>query len=57
MDVVIVAGDIYDWLILFMVVIDLLDEVVSVICGELKIFLLMILGNYDGVKCLGFVVK
>ncbi len=56
-DAVIVAGDIYDRSIPPTAAIDLLDEVVSVICGELKTPLLMIPGNHDGAKRLGFAAK
>lgn len=56
-DAVIVAGDIYDRSVPPTAAIDLLDEVVSVICGELNTPLLMIPGNHDGAKRLGFAAK
>ncbi|WP_277206910.1 exonuclease SbcCD subunit D [Vibrio misgurnus] len=56
-DAVVVAGDIYDRSVPPTAAIDLLDEVVSVICGELNTPLLLIPGNHDGAKRLGFAAK
>lgn len=56
-DAVVVAGDIYDRSVPSTAAIDLLDEVVSVICGELNTPLLLIPGNHDGAKRLGFAAK
>ncbi|MDE1515458.1 exonuclease SbcCD subunit D [Vibrio sp. dsl-7] len=56
-DAVVVAGDIYDRSVPSTAAIDLLDEVVSVICGELNMPLLLIPGNHDGAKRLGFAAK
>ncbi|MBY8135488.1 exonuclease SbcCD subunit D [Vibrio fluvialis] len=56
-DAVIVAGDVYDRSVPPTVAIELLDEVVSSICTDLNIPMLMIPGNHDGAKRLGFAAK
>ncbi|ENI4127898.1 exonuclease SbcCD subunit D [Vibrio fluvialis] len=56
-DVVIVAGDVYDRSVPPTVAIELLDEVVSSICTDLNIPMIMIPGNHDGAKRLGFAAK
>ncbi|ELI5735088.1 exonuclease SbcCD subunit D [Vibrio fluvialis] len=54
---VIVAGDVYDRSVPPTVAIELLDEVVSSICTDLNIPMIMIPGNHDGAKRLGFAAK
>ncbi|WMN58100.1 exonuclease SbcCD subunit D [Vibrio fluvialis] len=56
-DAVIVAGDVYDRSVPPTVAIELLDEVVSSICTDLNIPMVMIPGNHDGAKRLGFAAK
>ncbi|MBY8099267.1 exonuclease SbcCD subunit D [Vibrio fluvialis] len=56
-DAVIVAGDVYDRSVPPTVGIELLDEVVSSICTDLNIPMIMIPGNHDGAKRLGFAAK
>lgn len=56
-DAVIVAGDVYDRSVPPTVAIELLDEVVSSICTDLNIPMIMIPGNHDGAKRLGFAAK
>ena len=53
-DVVIVAGDIYDRSVPPAAAVELLDETVNRICNELQIPLIMIAGNHDGPERLGF---
>ncbi|USP03998.1 exonuclease SbcCD subunit D [Vibrio sp. LQ2] len=56
-DAVIVAGDVYDRSVPPTVAIELLDEVVSSICTDLNISMIMIPGNHDGARRLGFAAK
>ncbi|MBY8202237.1 exonuclease SbcCD subunit D [Vibrio fluvialis] len=56
-DAVIVAGDVYDRSVPPTVAIELLDEVVSSICTDLNIPMIMIPGNHDGAKRIGFAAK
>ncbi|MCG6380256.1 exonuclease SbcCD subunit D [Vibrio fluvialis] len=56
-DAVIVAGDVYDRSVPPTVAIELLDEVVSSICTDLNIPMIMIPGNHDGARRLGFAAK
>ncbi|EKO3908550.1 exonuclease SbcCD subunit D [Vibrio fluvialis] len=56
-DAVIVAGDVYDRSVPPTVAIELLDEVVSSICTDLNIPMIMIPGNHDGAKRLSFAAK
>lgn len=56
-DAVIVAGDVYDRSVPPTAAIELLDEVVSSICTDLNIPMIMIPGNHDGAKRLGFAAK
>ncbi|ELP2651554.1 exonuclease SbcCD subunit D [Vibrio fluvialis] len=56
-DAVIVAGDVYDRSVPPTVAIELLDEVVSSICTDVNIPMIMIPGNHDGAKRLGFAAK
>ncbi|MCG6235279.1 exonuclease SbcCD subunit D [Vibrio furnissii] len=56
-DAVIVAGDVYDRSVPPTIAIELLDDVVSRICTELSIPMIVIPGNHDGAKRLGFAAK
>ena len=53
-DVVIIAGDIYDRSVPPTAAIELLDRVVKRICNELNTPIIMISGNHDGAERLGF---
>lgn len=53
-DVVIIAGDIYDRSVPPTAAIELLDSVVKRICNELNTPIIMISGNHDGAERLGF---
>ncbi|WP_286261500.1 exonuclease SbcCD subunit D [Thalassotalea atypica] len=53
-DVVIVAGDIYDRSVPPTAAIELLNNVVKRICNELNIPMILISGNHDGAERLGF---
>lgn len=53
-DVVLVAGDIYDRSVPPANAVGLLDEVINRICKELKVPVIMIAGNHDGPERLGF---
>jgi len=53
-DVVLVAGDIYDRSVPPANAVELLDEVINCICKELKVPVIMIAGNHDGPERLGF---
>ncbi|WP_295891158.1 exonuclease SbcCD subunit D [uncultured Vibrio sp.] len=53
-DAVIVAGDIYDRSVPPTAAIELLNRTVDVICGELNTPMIIIPGNHDGAKRLGF---
>jgi len=56
-DAVVLAGDVYDRSIPPTTAIELLDEVVTQICGELNVPMIVIPGNHDGAKRLGFAAK
>lgn len=56
-DAVILAGDVYDRSVPPTMAIELLDDVVSQICGELGVPMIVIPGNHDGAKRLGFAAK
>lgn len=53
-DALVVAGDIYDRSVPPTKAIELLDYVVSKVCGEMNIPMIMIPGNHDGAERLGF---
>ncbi|HGF5053759.1 TPA: exonuclease SbcCD subunit D [Vibrio parahaemolyticus] len=53
-DVVIVAGDVYDRSVPPTIAIELLNRVVKRICGELNTPMILISGNHDGAERLGF---
>jgi len=53
-DVVLVAGDIYDRSVPPAAAVELLDETVHTICHELGVPLIMIAGNHDGPQRLAF---
>ena len=53
-DVVLVAGDIYDRSVPPAAAVELLDATVHAICHELKVPLIMIAGNHDGPQRLAF---
>ncbi len=56
-DAVVLAGDVYDRSVPPTVAIELLDDVVTQICGELNVPMIVIPGNHDGAKRLGFAAK
>lgn len=56
-DALIVAGDIYDRSVPPTAAIELMDDIVNRVCNELSIPLIMIPGNHDGAKRLGFAAK
>jgi exonuclease SbcD len=56
-DVVIVAGDIYDRSVPPATAVELLDKTVSEICHRLKVPLIMISGNHDSPERLGFAAR
>lgn len=56
-DAVVVAGDIYDRSVPPTMAIELLDQVVLRICHELDTPVIMIPGNHDGAKRLGFAAR
>jgi DNA repair protein SbcD/Mre11 len=56
-DAVIIAGDIYDRSVPPTVAIELLNEVVNQICNELNTPIILIPGNHDGAKRLGFAAQ
>lgn len=56
-DAVVLAGDVYDRSVPPTLAIELLDDVVEQICGELCVPLIVIPGNHDGAKRLGFAAK
>ncbi|MFV0447338.1 MAG: exonuclease SbcCD subunit D [Vibrio sp.] len=56
-DALVVAGDVYDRSIPPTLAIELLDDVVTQICGELGVPMIVIPGNHDGAKRLGFAAK
>ena len=53
-DVVIVAGDIYDRSVPPAVAVELLDETIDRICHDLQVPMIMIAGNHDSPERLGF---
>jgi len=53
-DVVLIAGDIYDRSVPPANAVELLDEVINRICKELAVPVIMIAGNHDGPERLGF---
>ncbi|MDF4914714.1 exonuclease SbcCD subunit D [Vibrio parahaemolyticus] len=53
-DAVIVAGDVYDRSVPPTTAIELLNRVVTRICGELNTPMILISGNHDGAERLGF---
>jgi DNA repair protein SbcD/Mre11 len=53
-DVVLVAGDIYDRSVPPAAAVELLDQTVHTICHDLKVPLIMIAGNHDGPQRLAF---
>lgn len=53
-DVVVVAGDIYDRSVPPAAAVELLDETVNQICNQLQVPMIMIAGNHDGAERLSF---
>ncbi len=53
-DVVVVAGDIYDRSVPPATAVELLDDCVHRICNELQVPLILLAGNHDGPQRLGF---
>ncbi len=53
-DAFIIAGDIYDRSVPPTVAIELMNDFVNVVCGELNIPIILIPGNHDGAQRLGF---
>ncbi|WP_162048276.1 exonuclease SbcCD subunit D [Vibrio taketomensis] len=56
-DALVVAGDIYDRSVPPTTAIELLDQFIARVCGELKLPVIMIPGNHDGAQRLGFAAK
>lgn len=56
-DVVLVAGDIYDRSVPPAAAVELLDETVHRICAELKVPMILLAGNHDGPRRLGFAAR
>ncbi|MDE1251013.1 exonuclease SbcCD subunit D [Vibrio aestuarianus] len=56
-DALVVAGDIYDRSVPPTSAIELLDDVVTRVCHDLSIPMILIPGNHDGAKRLGFAAK
>ncbi len=56
-DALVVAGDIYDRSVPPTAAIELLDQFIARVCGELKLPVIMIPGNHDGAQRLGFAAK
>lgn len=56
-DALVLAGDVYDRSIPPTLAIELLDGVVTQICAELGVPMIVIPGNHDGAKRLGFAAK
>lgn len=56
-DVLLVAGDIYDRSVPPAAAVALLDDVLHRICNELKVPVIMIAGNHDGAERLGFAAR
>lgn len=53
-DALVIAGDIYDRSVPPTAAIDLMNEFVSRVCGELHVPIILISGNHDGAQRLGF---
>ena len=53
-DVVVIAGDIYDRAVPPALAVELLDEVLTRICSELNVPVILISGNHDSAQRLGF---
>lgn len=56
-DALVVAGDIYDRSVPPTAAIELLDDVVTCLCQELGLPVILIPGNHDGAKRLGFAAR
>ncbi|WP_428775565.1 exonuclease SbcCD subunit D [Vibrio sp.] len=56
-DALLVAGDIYDRSVPPTAAIELMDQVVNRICGELNTPMIVIPGNHDGAQRLGFAAE
>lgn len=56
-DVVLVAGDIYDRSVPPAAAVELLDETIHRICAELKVPMILLAGNHDGPRRLGFAAR
>ncbi|MCG9681041.1 exonuclease SbcCD subunit D [Vibrio sp. Isolate23] len=53
-DALVIAGDIYDRSVPPTAAIEVMNEFVSQVCGELKLPVILIPGNHDGAQRLGF---
>ncbi len=53
-DALIIAGDIYDRSVPPTVAIELMNQFINLVCGELQIPIILIPGNHDGAQRLGF---
>ncbi len=56
-DVVLVAGDIYDRSVPPAGAVELLDDIIHRICAELKVPMILLAGNHDGPRRLGFAAR
>jgi len=53
-DALVIAGDVYDRSVPPTVAIELMNQFVNRVCGELKLPIILIPGNHDGAERLGF---
>lgn len=56
-DVVLVAGDVYDRSVPPAAAVELLDDTIHRICAELKVPMILLAGNHDGPRRLGFAAR
>lgn len=56
-DVVLVAGDVYDRSVPPAAAVELLDEIIHRICAELRVPMILLAGNHDGPRRLGFAAR
>ncbi|KLN66462.1 exonuclease SbcCD subunit D [Vibrio sp. VPAP30] len=56
-DALVIAGDVYDRSVPPTAAIELMNQFVSRVCGELKLPIILIPGNHDGAERLGFAAQ
>ncbi|MDR9827976.1 exonuclease SbcCD subunit D [Vibrio sp. FNV 38] len=56
-DAVVIAGDVYDRSVPPTAAIELMNQTLDIVCGELAIPVIVIPGNHDGAKRLGFAAQ